>query len=80
MTAAIFGLLIISAIALAILYFEGIANTPKRLIFCAVLIALAMALRALNFDYRTGDYNTFLSRRVEYFRLNGGFRALSDSI
>ena len=80
MTAAIFGLLIISAIALAILYLEGIANTPQRLILCAALIAVAMALRGLNFDYRTGDYNTFLSRWVEYFRLNGGFSALSESI
>ena len=80
MTAAIFALIIISAIALVILYFEGIANTPKRLIICALLIALAMGLRALNFDYRTGDYNTFLSRWVEYFRVNGGFAALSGSI
>jgi len=80
MTAAIFGLLIIAALGLLILHGEGIANTPKRLVLCALLLLLAMALRALNFDYRTGDYNSFLCHWVEFFRINGGFAALSESI
>ncbi len=80
MTAAIFGLLIIAALGLVILHLEGIANTPKRLIICAALLLLAMGLRALNFDYRTGDYNTFLAHWVEFFRINGGFSALNASV
>ena len=80
MTAATFGLIIIAALGLVILHLEGIANTPKRLLVCAALLLLAVALRALNFDYRTGDYNTFLAHWVEFFRSNGGFAALSESV
>ncbi len=80
MTAAIFGLIIIAAIGLLILHGEGIANTPKKICICAGLLALAMLLRGLAFDFRSGDYNTFLSKWVEFFRLGGGFSALSTSI
>ncbi len=80
MTAAIFGLIIITALGLVILHCEGIADTPKRICICAALLVLAMALRAFAFDYRSGDYETFLSEWVEFFRLNGGFSALSASV
>ena len=80
MTAALFGLIIIASLGLVILHLEGIANTPRRLFVCAVLLALAVGLRAINFDYRTGDYNSFLAHWVEYFRLNGGFAGLSGSV
>jgi len=80
MTAALFGLIIIASLGLVILHLEGIANTPRRLFVCAVLLALAVGLRAINFDYRTGDYNSFLVHWVEYFRLNGGFAGLSGSV
>ncbi len=80
MTAAVFGLIIISALALLVLWFEGMANTPKRICICAALIALAMLLRGLAFDYRTGDYNDFLSHWVEFYREKGGFEGLAFSI
>lgn len=80
MIAALFGLIIIASLGLVILHLEGIANTPRRLFVCAVLLALAVGLRAINFDYRTGDYNSFLAHWVEYFRLNGGFAGLSGSV
>ena len=80
MAAAIFGLILIAAIALIILWFEGIANTPKRIIICAALLGLAMLLRGLAFDYRTGDYNDFLSHWANFYRINGGFSALNASV
>lgn len=80
MTAAIFGLMLIAAMGILILYGEGLGNTPKRIIICALLLILAMALRAYVFDYRTGDYNDFLSRWVEFYRQNGGFRGLAQSV
>lgn len=80
MAAAIFGLILIAAIGLLILWFEGLANTPKRICICAALLALAMGLRALVFDYRTGDYNDFLSPWVEFYRLHGGFEGLAYSL
>jgi len=80
MTAAVFGLIIIAALALLILWFEGLANTPKRICICAALIAIAMILRGLAFDYRTGDYNDFLSHWANFYRINGGFSALNASV
>ena len=80
MTAAVFGLILIGAIALIIMWFEGIANDPKRICICAVLLALAMILRGLAFDYRTGDYNDFLSHWANFYRINGGFSALNASV
>ena len=43
-------------------------------------VAAAILLRALCLDYKSGDYNTFLSRWAAYFRENGGFRAISANI
>ena len=80
MIAAIFGLIIIAVIALLILWFEGLANTPKRIFICAALLALAMILRGMSLDYRTGDYNDFLSHWVQFFRTKGGFEALAYSV
>ena len=80
MTAAIIGLLLIAALGLIILYCEGLANTPKRIVICALLLIIAMAIRGWVFYYRTGDYNDFLSRWVEFYRQSGGFRALSQSV
>ena len=80
MTAAVFGLIMIAALALLILWFEGVANTAKRICICAALIAIAMILRGLAFDYRTGDYNDFLSHWVEFYREKGGFEGLAFSM
>ena len=49
-------------------------------VLSALLMALALGLRALALDYRTLDYINFLSRWVEFFRLHGGFRALKYSV
>lgn len=47
---------------------------------CAVLLALAFTARLSVFDHVTTDYTWFLKQWVEYFRQNGGFRALKGSI
>ncbi len=80
MAAAVFGLILIAAMGLIILYCEGLANTPKRIIICILLLIAAMAIRGYVFYYRTGDYNDFLSRWVEFYRQSGGFRGLSQSV
>ncbi len=80
MTTAVFGLILIGVIALLILWLEGVADTPKRICFCAAAIAVAMLLRGLSFDYRTGDYNDFLSPWVDFYRQYGGFEALAYSL
>ena len=56
---------------------------PLRLapLLCAALLtAAAFAARYLVLDYVTLDYRDFLSKWVDYFRNNGGFRALDQSV
>mgnify|MGYP004541423379 FL=1 len=56
---------------------------PLRLapLLCAALLtAAAFAARYLALDYVTLDYRDFLSKWVDYFRNNGGFRALDQSV
>ncbi len=49
--------------------------------FCAsLLLFLAFALRWKLLPYETLDYQNFLSRWVDFFRENGGFRGLRHSI
>lgn len=47
---------------------------------CAVLLALAFTARLSVFDHVTTDYTWFLKVWVDYFRQNGGFKALRGSI
>ena len=52
----------------------------KKKFLYALLICAAIGLRIGFFDYETLDYQNFLKVWVEYFRANGGFLALKDSI
>lgn len=78
--AAVFGLIITGALALLILWGEGVADEPKNMLTCAGLIALCMLLRGLVMNYETLDYQNFLTKWVDYFRTNGGWSALSRSV
>lgn len=59
------------------------AVRPLRLVplLCAALLtAAAFAARYLALDYVTLDYRDFLSKWVDYFRNNGGFKALDQPV
>lgn len=76
-------LLIFLVILMAALYIpwrEGLIKSNKYLIITAVALCAAFALRVYFFDFKSGDYNSFLVHWVEYFRQNGGFAGLSGSI
>ena len=45
--------------------------------FSILLLAGAFVLRGAALDYQTLDYQNFLTRWVDFFRDNGGFRALA---
>lgn len=45
-----------------------------------LLITAAFAVRACLLDYETTDYQWFLTKWVDYFRDNGGFAALRNSV
>ena len=78
--AAVLILLLEAGAALLLLYFEGLLKKPAQVLICAGLVAGAFVLRALCFSYETLDYQDFLSKWVQYFRDNGGFAALKDSV
>ena len=67
----------VGAFALALLYKEGLLKKPAPIVIAVMLTALALVLRALVFGYETLDYQNFLTRWVDFFRQNGGWRALS---
>ncbi|MGI5935811.1 MAG: glycosyltransferase 87 family protein [Oscillospiraceae bacterium] len=70
----------IGGFALLLLKAEGLASDRYMLLFAASLILLAMAVRILCMDHKTLDYINFLSQWVDYYRNNGGLRALSRSV
>ncbi len=55
---------------------SSVLKTRTAWLISALLLALALGLRAAAFDYETLDYINFLSRWVEFFRQQGGFLAL----
>ena len=78
--AAVILLMVEAVMALLLLYFDGLLKKPVQVLTCAGLVAAAFVLRALFFSYETLDYQDFLARWVQYFRDNGGFAALRDSV
>jgi len=76
----ILGLASAGAFALAVLYFEGLQRDLRTAIILCVLVIWAMLVRAACMEHRTLDYENFLAVWVNFFRENGGWRALSQSI
>lgn len=70
----------IAIFALILLWREGLIVNERYLIIAIFAVAAAFAVRATMLEYRSGDYNTFLIKWVDYYRLNGGFAALKDSL
>lgn len=72
------GLLGLGALALLLLKKEKVSRAESEKLLLAV--GLALFLRALLLSHVTLDYEDFLSKWVEHFRQNGGFRALKDPV
>lgn len=78
--AAYVGLAVIGALALLVLWYEGLLKRRGALILSVVLIAGAMVLRGFCMEHETADYRDFLTKWVQFFRDNGGVKALSQSV
>ena len=74
----LFVTILYAALALWLLYREGLLRKPWAAVLCAVLVALALAARASVFDMQTGDYRDWLARWMSYYRENGGFKAFRE--
>ncbi len=73
----IVSLTVIFALAMLLLWREGIFEDKPLLVCAAVLTAAALVIRALYFDMESDDYTTFLAPWTQFFRDNGGFAALA---
>ena len=80
MAAYIIGLAGAGALAVLILWYEKLLKRKGTLLLSLALIAGAMVLRGLCMEHETLDYQNFLTRWVQFFRDNGGVRALSQSV
>ena len=76
----VLGLAIMAVFALTVLYFEGVLGGRRAVIISCVLVISAMLVRGAYMGHRTLDYENFLAVWVDFFRNNGGGRALSRSI
>ena len=63
--------------ALWLLKNEYIMDNVQRVVATYGLLIAAFALRSLCLDYQTLDYQDFLSKWVEYYRINGGVKAFA---
>lgn len=73
----VISLVIIFALAMFLLWREGIFEDKPLLVCALVLCAAAMVIRASYFDIESDDYTTFLAPWMQFFRDNGGFKALA---
>ncbi len=73
-------LVIEGVLGLYLLSRHGLLKSRLSFVIAALLMALALGLRAAMLDYKTLDYINFLSRWVEFFRQNGNFLALRNPV
>ena len=73
----VISLVIIFAFAMFLLWREGIFEDKPLLVCALVLCAASMIIRASYFDIESDDYTTFLAPWTQFFRDNGGFKALA---
>ena len=66
--------------ALMLLYAAGVLRDVRVWLIAAGLTAAAFALRGVLLSYETLDYQDFLAVWVDWFRTNGGVRALGASV
>lgn len=69
-------LALIYFLSLALLWREGLIKIRAEIIVSALIMLSIIVIRAALFSHETDDYIDFLSPWVEFFRQNGGFKAL----
>lgn len=74
------GLFLIFAFAVILLSKEQLFSSTRNIVVCTSLLIAAFMLRLYWFEYKTLDYIDFLHPWINYFRENGGFYALRNSI
>ena len=74
-------ILIVEALcAVGLLWAAGVLKSLRAWLIAAALTAAAFVLRGALLGYETLDYQNFLAVWVEWFRTNGGLRALGTPV
>ena len=76
----VISMLAVFALGLYLLWREGVLHDKQNLIAAILLMAAAVLLRAFLLAHESDDYLSFLAPWTQFFRENGGFRALGSSI
>ena len=74
------GLMLVTAFAVLLLWLEGYWRRERAFLLAVAAVTAALLLRWPLLSHETLDYQAFLSVWVSFFRNNGGFPALSESI
>ena len=69
-----------AAVALLLLKRSGVPVGFRTAVISILLLFLAFWIRASLLDYETTDYQWFLTKWVDYYRENGGFAGLKNSV
>lgn len=73
-------MLIVFALGMLLLWHEGLLKNRAHLVFALLFMSGAVIIRSLLLDFESDDYLTFLAPWTQFFRDNGGFKALGVSI
>ncbi len=73
-------LILEAAFGFFLLWRSGLLQSRRAVVVSALLLGLAFGLRGAVFGYETLDYQNFLHPWAEFFRANGGFRALNTPV
>ena len=63
-----------------VLWGDGLFQRISTVVWSMLLLVLVFLLRYLCLPHETLDYQNFLAGWVDFFRQNGGFRALNESV
>ncbi len=77
---AVLFFLLCTLLCLWLLRREGLLKNTYYILTAVLALAVAFSLRYLALDHATLDYENFLTRWVDFYRLNGGFSALDRSV
>lgn len=74
----VLALVVTAALAAALIWLE--TRDLDQMLIMLLPIGVAMLIRALCLDHATKDYEDFLNQWYVYFKTNGGFDAIADSV
>lgn len=73
-------MLLVFALGMLLLWHEGLLKNSAHLAFAVLFMLGAVVIRSFMLDFESDDYLAFLAPWTQFFRDNGGFKALGLSV